>query len=409
MTRYALTLCAGILTLAVTACVPPTPIAPPAPQPPAPPRVAAVICTPGDVNSFIQAIHVLEPSYNPNTNPANYEPPYRHSSPFDRNLNPDLTTDLENAFRSAPFTFQQNLCNLHGVYISPAACSNKSTYTRDGYRCNALSTTSVMENAWGFRSFHVNAEDLGNRYIAISARLWADKAGNWTSRALRFHEYQDMLLGKLADWRTAQHGPHITTVADPDDPWMTVLAALTHEYGHVHWARTVLPGDVGDRDGPGGNVYKFSELTACSTGTGAFNFFTYWSYNNNTNRLRPRFRWRKFKDRDTAGRVKIDHKDPPKIAQFESSGIALDTKSNLFVQLYQREQPWASYFGSLTADEDFIETYVLKVLSSTQPKLKKLPVTVFFTNGSTQTVDIPNDLSTTGKPALVTKMGCIKP
>jgi len=71
-------------------------------------------------------------------------------------------------------------------------------------------------------------------------------------------------------------------------------------------------------------------------------------------------------------------------------------------KLYQRAQPWASYFGAIAPDEDFVEMYKFYVLTSAQ--LTNLPITI---NGVSH--DIPNDYLSGYKQNLYNKAQCIGP
>jgi hypothetical protein len=92
-------------------------------------------------------------------------------------------------------------------------------------------------------------------------------------------------------------------------------------------------------------------------------------------------------------------------------------------ELYQPDalQPWASYLGAISPDEDFVETYKLWVLTNAQPgavqdegPLTSLPI--IFLNGTiedipkTYGVPAPNNFGapkTTGKALLAAKARCI--
>jgi hypothetical protein len=89
-------------------------------------------------------------------------------------------------------------------------------------------------------------------------------------------------------------------------------------------------------------------------------------------------------------------------------------------QLYQDGQPWASLFGAQTPDEDFVETYVMYVLTGFTAQtstsgtyngpLTSLPLTIpgYAGGGITyQWADVPRDLRAPGKAELTRKMACI--
>jgi hypothetical protein len=78
-------------------------------------------------------------------------------------------------------------------------------------------------------------------------------------------------------------------------------------------------------------------------------------------------------------------------------------------QLYQPAQPWATYFGAISPDEDFVETYKFYILTSAQPvpslnegPLTSLPIVL---NGMAH--DIPNDYLAGKKSRLFNKAQCI--
>ena len=381
MGRYAWILCAGLVAAANVGCaqVENTPAPPPdvvlGHAKLADIRLADAKCP--DNTDFTAKIYILNSNYKPNpTNPGQYTPPFKPANvlePFNSNKNATMTQDLNDAFNKAPNWFRAHLCSLSGIYISPAGCANFST---NNYQCQGMQG-SIMKGAWGFRSFYNRGNpaspnyDLGNRYISVPARLWADRSGTATSHALAFNIFEDILLGELASWRDPipgqTQGPHISLAATPNNSWITVLAAMAHEYGHVQWADTVLALDPNDpgHTGAGSNNYKFDQLTNCTLPSGAsFDFYQYWDYrssgNPNTNKLRPKGNWRSFHARDTAdpNNEKAEHNRLPWISQFDDTNLTVDDKSDLFFLLYQFNQPWATYFGSLTPDEDFVRVQV---------------------------------------------------
>jgi hypothetical protein len=295
-------------------------------------------------------------------------------------------TDLMDAYTNAPASFKTQLCALDGVYLSTTGCPHG-----DANNC-PLSSGSVFPDSWGFRSHHASATDNGNRYIAISAALWSPG-----SSAMPFDQFEDAQLRQLVNW-----GPRVlsTNPPNPNSSWMTVLAALGHEFGHVHWADVNIP--LRSSGPPAGGPYDFHTLQSCATG----DFFMGWDYHGAPGLLEPKGKWRHFNDRaNDAGQSPVDHVSDPTINQFDS-GISADQKNDLFYTLYQStSQPWASYFGSRTPDEDFVESFVLNVL--TGASLTSMPVTLSYSNGTTKTADITSILAT--KTTLLNKIACIPP
>jgi hypothetical protein len=409
MVRYTLGICAGLLAAAVAACVPPVE-PPPAPtvSPPALVRAAEAVspalshprlmglCIPEDPKSFVRAIRVLNANYNPNRNAANYSPPTWSSAPFDQQKNLNITNDLENAFSNAPAFFRDHLCNkLDGIFISPAACQSGT----DAYNCKPPTTLAVsdpvMVGAWGFRSNRPFHPDFRSTYISISAALWPGG-----KPALAFNDYQARLLRAFRGGSNATVG-----IATPNASWMTVLAAMAHELGHVRWATTTIKNAGGSSD--------FRRLQQCSRQMipGSNDFFFAWQYPNDNFLELPRGRrWRDFVERDTAGGREIDHTFAPTLDDLKGA----NPNAALFA-LYQDNQPWASLFGAQTADEDFVETYVMYVLTGYSPAphpandsfaanlLKSMPLNV----PGHGTIDLPDGLVNKRKSALQNKMSCI--
>jgi hypothetical protein len=385
MIRNALKLSAGILAAACFGCAPPPP--PVAPAAAGARSVAASgICTAGDAQSFVNAIGVLSASYDPNLSGAHYKPPSGSSSPFQSASNSNITNDLTNAFSNAPLSFQQYLCGLNGIYISPAACPNSNAYN-----CNVPSTSEVaFSGAWGFRSRAPNATDLGYRYVAISAALWP--SGN---AAPLLHDYETQVLQSFPP----AGNQSTVSSANPDKTWMSVLAALAHEAGHVRWAERTVPQT--------GKDYDFDGLIKCP----AVDFFIGWNYNHTDPKhphLRPAKRWRKFADRQNEANSLLDHSMSPYLTDLDTPGTANDAR----YQLYQAAQPWASLFGAQTPDEDFVETYVMGVLTGYDPgtrtfagPLTSLALSIPGHTGSPP--DVPRDLLAGSKPVFSNKMSCL--
>src|SRR5437660_1736117 len=98
MIRRALFRSTGLLAVACLAAIAAIPVAHAAlPARPAP------VCDPRDVSTFIAAVRVLDPSYNPNVPPGLYQPPDQYATQFDSRINANITNDLTNAFVNAPY------------------------------------------------------------------------------------------------------------------------------------------------------------------------------------------------------------------------------------------------------------------------------------------------------------------
>jgi len=180
---------------------------------------------------------------------------------------------------------------------------------------------------------------------------------------------------------------------------MTVLAALAHEVGHVVWARTAIP-NVGQQ-------YSLTPLIYCPAG----DFFTGWDYNRMAAQhpdLVPPNRWRRFRMRNTEAGPPLRHSNPPSLDDLDNPAIA----NGALYALYQPGQPWASLFAAQTADEDFVETYAMAVLTGYNPNtgtfggpLRSMPLII--PGAPTPPADVPGDLVGNTKPVLLNKMRCI--
>jgi hypothetical protein len=358
----------------------------------------AAICDGATAASFIAAIDVLVPTYDPQENGDNYQPPTTngYASAFNRATNSAITDDLTNAFTNAPEFFKTDICKLSGIYISPADCSSATT----AYNCTATDSGAYANftGAWGLRSRAQT--DRRSKYISISAALWP---GGASARPLS--EYETALLSPFMIWL----GPTIQT-ANPNNSWMTVMAALAHELGHVRFVEEAVPNGAG-------SDYDFSALHQCVI-NGTPDFFQYWNYKNDQE-LRPPHYWRQFNDKSNDDGKPIDHVNSPLLfSQLYNSSYFGSSLNRFLYQLYLSTQPWATLFGAQTPDEDFVETYVMAVLtgyiyrndSFTAGLLSSLPITIpKQTDGSvdSQYADVPRDLVNRNKPSLRDKIRCI--
>jgi hypothetical protein len=388
MIRSALLLCAGLLAAACFACAQ-TPPPPPTVLPPPLPPVSASAVQPCDAPHFVAAVQVLTAAYNPNSSP--YSPPDQNVQ-VNYPLRNEIKNDLTDAFTNAPQFFKNQLCALDGIYINPKGCSV------DANNCKLVGD-KFFNASWGFRSR--NHADLNKRYISISAGLWIPGAGNY-AKALSV--YETAVFRQLLSLPPVNPGnpvPPYFGSSNQDNSWMTVLAALAHELGHVRWA------DINIKKDNPGRPYDFSYLNSCSGGS----FFQNWNYPND-NWLKSKNNWRGFGNRESQGGGTPDHKAPPQLGD-----IFDPVKQNgALWQLYQAPQPWPSLFGALSPEEDFVESYVVAVLTGYQPNygippmdrffgpLKSLPLSV---GGYNVPVDIPNDLVNSNKTELQRKMRCI--
>jgi hypothetical protein len=367
-------LCLATLIAGCGACA----VVPPQPEPgPMASFPGSPICTVGDADSFVAAVKVLRPDYNPEAN--------TYSSPIDNTIDTTLPNnirnDLRNAFNNAPDFFQRHLCDLNGIYITLAGCSG-------GLNNCSVGPATLLGNSWGFRETRSPEK---RRYVAISAGLW--RLGG---SAPAYHQFENLILGYLLPSHSMI--PRYNNAIPRDDSWMTVTAALAHELGHVRWYDVNVPVIGQGYDG-------FSTLTqACPDHQP---FFRSWRYDTLASLAPPR--WRRFGDvpPDTS---RVDHLLGPSIAKIK---FARDVRSlgKDVAQIYDSGQ-WPSLFGSFTPDEDFVESYKLYVLTAPSAKYPLQSLRLAISHGgdrmSLSSRDVPATLRAHRNSELEQKLACIR-
>jgi len=294
-----------------------------------------------------------------------------------------IAADLTNAFSLAHPHFRDQLCGLTCIFINQTPCQNPHHCTVE----------DVTDNSWGYREQQSQSPN-GGRYIATSAALWA--SGHPDPLSL----YEGKLLGRLTQLPAGSapsHGP----AAPNNNPEATVLAALAHELGHVRCYDANVPV-------PGG-PYDFGRTLPCAGGS--FRFFDgSWQYAS-TSFLEIPNRWRKFGQRVDSTVIsngQLDHRNAPQLRPMYDAIDRHDVQAlgPLNAALHKSNQPWASFFGVFTPDEDFVETYRLWVLK--EAGLQSFPVTIPHGNGNNPAIaNIIADLIVGNKPELSRKIDCV--
>jgi hypothetical protein len=297
-----------------------------------------------------------------------------------------MQIDLGNAYCNAPTAFQQRLDRINYVFIDAKDCTNQDITT-----CGNLMPNGGLEQntSWGERGAG------GTTQIGISAGLWSN--GSPESYAI----YESDILNSLVQWNSRSSDLTFSPPAGSPatNSWMTVLAALAHEVGHVRWYEINAPYGYG-------GAYDFTTLTGC-------NFFAGWNETTDhdpkvggAGYLEPPSRWRTFGS--IANVEPNDHKNPPLLTDFFPPAPRRQPsdrqKAELLARLLANNQPWPTFFGADVPDEDFVETYKFTVLYDAG--LTSLPLTIPAASAS---VDIPAAYASGNKPSLAAKVACIEP
>jgi len=271
---------------------------------------------------------------------------------------PEIRQGIIDAYNIAPAFFQRELCGLDGIYVVQAG------------------------DPWGFR----NITD-GKRYIALSMQ------GSWDQSLapISFNQYQNRIFGPDGlGWPASDPSPPTYLPASPNSGTLAVLSALAHEFGHVLYADTV----VSPRGTPPQTSRFCGGILTDKNENGAK--VAFWR-----DRLQPGI-WKHYGDIDpNYAAIPDDPSDPP--AQGDP-GPADASIPNLKQKLSQGDiaqahrilgrvmakgRPFPSVFGAFSANEEFVETFMLYVLMRAQTPLTHMPLRI----SSTQTVDVPATLA----------------
>jgi hypothetical protein len=387
MIRNALLVCAAIIVGAICfSCAPEGPSGPAmvglAAQTPIAPS-----CTATDFQNKIQYLT------------AAFTPQRGASLPMPSAFPPGATfvSDLGQAFAAASPAFQEQLCKLDVVYINAAACPSSTA-------------ADCFDGSWGWRQGKLTTQN--GRIVALSTGLW-----NEASYPDSYSHYETSLMQSVfplpgTSYSNAQSCPSPGSLAgckSVDNFTTTLLAALAHEVGHIEWYVLVDPGfpdtnPIGLACKGGPSFFSGSWLTVSHPPIGR--------------RRGAGGEWRHF---STPGERTQNPGNWPDTPRFPPEAADIDAVANsypgaeaiLISNLLATTQPWASAFAAVSPDEDFVETYKFKVLTTANQPLTSVGLTI-PTNPSV-TYNIPldyfqtkNGTSATGARAeLVRKVACI--
>jgi hypothetical protein len=379
MVRITLLLCAAIVAAASFACT--------QQQQQQPQRSSQAVCPDGSL--FLDRVKLVQSGYAPAPDPMVSPTPPQNITEAPVDENSPYAPALESAFRLAPQAFQNTLCDprLRRIYVNgPMTCSR---------------FIDCEHNSWGYRSY----TDY-TTYVAISAGLWKLPCPGHTSYV--YHCFETDLLNGLLGYNNPLNPQLAFANSEADNFDMTILAALAHEIGHARWYQVMSP------DGPAFNKNKQPNYDPNGFCGGAF-FYDSWG--GPVGAPPP---WREF------GQISPDlHRAQPQDAialirrnletyrQHHEERI-LAVTANTLDKLYQAKSPWASYFASISPDEDFVETYKLYILTNAQDgiitnegPLRSLKFELNIGSNPPYNENIPLDYVYGRKQILSQKMHCI--
>lgn len=328
MIRSAHLLCAVIFIAACFACAPLPALAP-----------TSGIGT-GNVNckdtDFAGAVQVLGAAYDPST----LMPPAVNTMSLTPGTPP--YQDLVAAFEAAPPKLQSSLCQVT-VYIDPNYIDPNNPYS------------------WGFRY----RDQPSQRYIGLSAAIWGGPS--LSSKAPPLSTYETKLLAYVMKkagmpWPSSSGTPQPPKFATAtssgnsvDTSAMSVLAALSHELGHILWFDLIK-----------GNNQNYDPKGFCkNTGTGYFD--------NSWSPFNPPPDWTALgvvSGTHATNTTQINNiqvaltSSPPDFANAASLiDSLLESNSRRRSRSKSNSDLWPSLFGAISPEEDFVETFGFYILT----------------------------------------------
>jgi hypothetical protein len=337
-----------------------------APSPPPPPPLARLAGPPPACNAsyFVSKARFVTADFAPSRGA-----PLPPSGPLP--TSPDYAGGLAAAFNAAAPDFQAVLCSLDAVYINAPHCTNWG---------------ECFQQSWGWRRT-LPTGDI-ERIVALSGAFW----GSGTT----YSSYERSLTAALLPASGITYSSPLSCNASGacigiDDLPMALVAALAHEVGHIRWYEWA--------NGDPAHYCKGKFAARSWTGTvhrpPAGPNGGYWRHLVTLDRrsyLRAHHLW---DDR---------HLKPPQIDAIDALPPGAG-QNGLIYELLAPSQPWASLFGAMTPDEDFVEAYKFKVL--TDPAAPHPLTSVVIGVPQAGTANIADDYAHGRKPYLKTKVSCI--
>jgi hypothetical protein len=321
MLRSTLLVCAAVIAAASFACAP------------SPPSSAAplIAC---NAASFVSKVSYLTTDFQPKPGASL---PTTGPIPAPGPGVPDYAGDLTKVFNAASPAFRSTLCTLDAVFINAVPCAT---------------ATDCIEQSWGW--WQSKRTTPHGRVVALSADLWRTSYSQYETDIL-----ESLLPASGLAYANAQSCSWAGVCQTIDMPTTALLAALAHEVGHIGWYVVVNP---------------LAEPTTFCNG----NFFG-GSWVAPVHRPPP---WRTLLTPAERARLRRTgnwrdaHKSPPQIDQIDNFSPGDPSARPLIFALLDATQPWASLFAAMAPDEDFVETYKFEVLTTANPPLTSVTITL---------------------------------
>ncbi len=380
MIRSALLFGTVLIVAACLACAPVATFAPPASMAGAA-SLASGTCPDG--SKYLSKVSYLARPFQPDTG---------LNAPTGTALPDPYGPDLVQAFDIASPTFQARLCSVDAIYVQGTACT---------------SDEQCFGESWGWwqstNKFH------GGRLVGLSAALWSYKPAPGAPSGA-YSRYETDLMNTVLPLKSARYSGAAScsspggcrcdsggNCTSADIFPMALLAALAHEVGHIRWYDLVVTYD------PVSKTYS-APRNICTDGS---EFFSGWGQP-----VKGPPKWRHVltpqQRRSDWGGPGSNwpniHRNIPHIRDIDWSGNQED-RANKTLALLVGDQPWASVFGSISPDEDFVETYKFKVLTTARLPVKWVKITI--PTLPPQDTNIADDYARGAKPSLAKKLGCI--
>ena len=288
---------------------------------------------------------------------------------------------LTGLFNAAPPKFQQVLCRAGASPPSGVAPDIGLDLVYVIGSCAGPACFGSSEGWW-----HQTSTGGHQRIVELSSSLWNDN----------YSGYETALTRSLLP----QSGITYSSANIDNVAGMALLAALAHEVGHIRWYEWGLS----------------NPASYCGGG-----FFVGWDLHKTKFQPPPGANGGYYREfLNLAARNKVRPPPPPPgpphqgYPYVHGGGPQIDDVDNAPHGASQNAvlhkllwppltSPWPSLFAALSPDEDFVETYKLKVLLAASPPLNSVSLAI----PPFKPLDIPQELAANSRPPLAGKLACI--